>query len=67
MYCDSDSPFGDFHDNTIDDNELQVYTNENTVEIGLISEIKSLDVLRYLNELLIENKTKIYGISRRKK
>lgn len=50
FYCGSHSPFGDFHDESISDSELEEYTVSQRVNIGLISEadINTLDILNNL-------------------
>ena len=48
LYCDCDSPFGDFHDKSINDDDLTAYINQNTISIGLMSQIP-INVVGFLN------------------
>ena len=50
LYCGSHSPFGDYHDNSILDCEIDEYVATQTVKVGLISDadIFTLDILNNL-------------------
>lgn len=51
FYCGCDSPFGNYHDFDIPDEEIENYIETQTITFGLISEIKDESVIGFLNNL----------------
>lgn len=49
IYCGCDSPFGEFYNPNISDEEIENYIETQNISFGLISEIKDENLLFFLS------------------